>query len=92
MGMSTNVRGFVPPDDKWKKMKKVYDSCKEAGIDFDEMPSDVQNFFDDGDPDEKGMQVEIPYEDYRVDSEEGIEIEVEKIPKNVKFIRFVNSW
>ena len=32
MSMSTNVIGFAPPDDKWLKMKEVYDSCIIAGV------------------------------------------------------------
>jgi len=38
------------------------------------------------------VRVDIPAEGWRDENSEGIEIEVEKIPKDVKIIRFVNSW
>ena len=56
MSMSTHVIGFKPPDEKWKKMKKVWDTCQEAGIDA---PKEVVEFFNDCPPDEAGVEVEI---------------------------------
>ena len=33
--MSTlNIVGIKPPDEKWLKMKEVYDSCNKAGVDI----------------------------------------------------------
>lgn len=28
MSMSTNVYGIKPPDERWKMMKKVWDTCR----------------------------------------------------------------
>lgn len=89
MSMSTNVYGFVPPDDNWKAMKKVWDACKSAGVDI---PNKVDKFFNYQDPDPAGTEIDIPYDDYSDDSRSGIEISVSDIPANVKIIRFVNSW
>ena len=91
MGMSSHVYGFVPPDDEWKKMKQVYDACQLAGVN---PPDAVSKFFDYEVPDPKGMRLPIQFavKDYRADSENGFEVEIAKLPDNVRFIRFVNSY
>ena len=91
MSMSTGVVGFHPPDEKWLKMKAIWDSCAEAGIN---PPNEVQEFFDWGTPEEQGVEVNLDdcAEEYTSDMQSGFEIEVDKIPKNVKVIRFYNSW
>ena len=50
MSMSSSVVGFRPADDKWKKMKKIWDSCEEADV---AIPKDVLDFFDGEYPVEK---------------------------------------
>jgi len=89
MGMSTHVLGIRPPDEKWRKMKQVYESCIEMDV---EIPPEVWKFFNDEEPDDKGVRVEIPHEDWGDESSEGLEIDVAKIPADVKIIRFYNSW
>lgn len=89
MGMSTHVTGFRPPDDDWKKMKAVYDSCKEAGID---PPEEVDDFFEGLPPDEAGVEVDLIYHEWTDDGCEGYEIHVDEIPAGVKIIRFYNAW
>lgn len=88
MSMSTGIFGLKPPDETWKKMKAIWDACKTAGI---EPPDEVAEFFEE-EPDEKGQQAEIPHSEWSDDYRSGIEIEVAKIPKGVKIIRFYNSW
>ena len=90
MGMSTHVVGIKPPDAIWKQMKLIWDTCEAAGI--DEIPKKVGEFFNWEEPDEKGVILEIPHEEWSDESREGIEIEVKKIPKDVKIIRFYNAW
>ena len=41
MGMSTHVLGIRPPDEKWRKMKQVYESCIEMDV---EIPQRFGNF------------------------------------------------
>jgi hypothetical protein len=89
MSISTTVIGFVPPDDKWRTMKAIWDSCKQAGIDA---PEAVTDFFDDQEPDAAGVEIELPLEEWRNDYAEGYELDVSKIPAHVKTIRFFNSW
>ena len=93
MSMSTNVVGFKPPDEKWKRMKAIWDACDEAEI---EVPVEVDEFFDGCEPDEAGVEVEL--EDtlccdvYDEEMKNGFEIEIAKLPKDVKIIRFWNSY
>jgi hypothetical protein len=93
MSMSTHVVGFKPPDDKWKKMKAIWDSCEEAGI---EPPKAVSKFFEDTPPDESGVEIELEEHDcvseYNDDSCNGFEIDVKKLPPDVTVIRFYNSY
>ena len=88
MSMSTYVFGFKAPDDKWKKMKAIWDACKKANI---EPPGEVDEYFDFEPPDSSGVQVDIDYHEYRDDCSEGIEIKVSEIPKDITSIRVVNS-
>jgi hypothetical protein len=89
MSMSTHVIGFAPPDEQWRKMKAIWDSCRAAGI---AVPREVEKFFGGEPPDEAGVEIELESRKWSEDSREGVEIEVEKLPKHVKLIRFYNSW
>lgn len=89
--MNTRVIGFVPPDDKWRKMADVWFACEKAGVD---VPHDVEMFFDEGAPDPHGQEVDLPHTQWQPQDKGwpawGIEVEVAKIPAKVKFIRFYN--
>lgn len=96
MSMSTHVSGFKPPDEKWRAMKAVWDSCNTAGV---TPPDEVLKFFDHVDPDEHGVEVS---EDtlsalgavcrWRDDYRDGYEVYVEKLPPDVKVIRVFNAY
>lgn len=89
MGMGTSVVGIRPPDEKWRKMKAIYDACTAAGI---EVPQEVDNFFDGGAPDAAGVVVDVSAERWASDDAEGLEVDVTALPKDVTRIRFYNSW
>lgn len=93
MGMSSRVTGFAPPDVEWKKMKAVWDACKTANV---PAPKEVSEYFDWRTPDETGVEVRIPDSMVRefspFDGADGWEVDLSKLPKNVKFLRFVNSY
>ena len=93
MGMSTHVVGIVPPDAEWKKMKAVWDSCAAAEIDI---PEKVSAFFNGEEPDESGVIVALHLSPatsrWSDDSRDGFEVDIEKLPKHVKRIRFYNSY
>lgn len=93
MGMSMHVVGFRAPDEEWKKMKEVFDACDKAGIDI---PEEVIEFFNYEDPDEAGVLVELKeigaLEEWADEGRSGFQVDISKLPKRLKYIRFYNSW
>lgn len=98
MSMSMHVKGFRPGDEKWHRMKSVYDACKAAHI---PMPAEVNEFFNFETPDEKGVEIELGASygkndvcctPYSGNGESGFEIDIAQVPEGVKMIRFYCSW
>lgn len=91
MSMSTHVIGFVPPDGRWARMKAIWDACTAANV---PIPAEVGEFFGGEEPDDAGVEVELPVTpwDDRGGGRAGYELDVSLIPKHVKIIRFYNSW
>ena len=101
MSMSTHLSVIKPPDATWKKMKAVWDSCKNAGI---APPKRVDEFFNGEPPDDAGVIEHIADVDddesrypsyltkYKEDMAQGFEVHVDKLDTDIKIIRFVNSW
>lgn len=89
-----NVYAIKPPDQKWKEMKAVWDSCKGAGID---PPAEVSAFFDHEPPDELGVVVELnenhpAMSSYEEEMRTGWEVDLSKIPPDTKVLRFTHSY
>lgn len=91
MGNKLRVVGIKPPDSKWKNMKAVLDACRNAGV---EAPAEVWEFFDDVEPDEAGVIVDLQIivTPWQGQDAQGYEVKINSIPKDVKVIRFYNSW
>lgn len=93
MGMSTSVTGIKPADEKFKKMKAIWDACVSAEI---EVPNEVGEFFDWETPDPSGVKVygrDISgVREYNSEYESGYEIQIDQLPKDIKIIRVTNSW
>ncbi len=93
MSASNQVIGFKPPDEKWKRMKKAWDACSEAGID---PPPEVEKFFNGEEPDDAGVEVDIKKlpccKKYSEDMMDGFEIDLTKLPKDVTVIRCYVSY
>lgn len=89
MSTSTHVIGFKPPDEKWLQMKAVRDSCISAKVNI---PQVVDDFFNNDDPDELGVEVELPTHAWSDDCREGFEVIVSEIPSDVKVIRCYTSY
>lgn len=100
MSMSTCVEAIRPPNEKWKKMKAAYDACKAAGA---SIPDDVDDFFNGEPPDDRGGVVVMHVSKYdkmlpdwvtKVDREmqDGFEIDISKLPRDVTVVRFTNSY
>jgi len=96
---SMYITGIKPPDEKWMKMKAIYDSCNDAGV---EAPEEVMDFFADEAPDSKGVLVPLATQ-YDGDLDEhhecvekwdapemtyGMELDLSKLPKDIKVLRF----
>jgi hypothetical protein len=93
MGHSLHVNGIKPPDKKWKEMKDVWDACKAAKID---PPTAVELFFFDGRPDNKGVVIDLEEHEcvteYKDDMIDGYDVDLSKLPPDIKIIRFYCSY
>lgn len=91
MTSSMWLHAYVPPDEKWQKMAKVYHACKDAGID---PPYQVEEYFEDGPPEPHGKEVSLNHvaREYKAEMHWGLEINVSKIPKNATVIRFYIAY
>lgn len=97
MSMGTHVEGFIPPDAKFQKMLRAYRACEEAGI---PIPPDVWKFFNEESPDEAGVRIDLSYDkkykdavyEFQNDACQGYEIQLDKLPKDIKVIRVLNCW
>jgi len=95
MGMSTNIKGFIPDTDStYLKHLAVLQACLAAGI--KKLPKETAEYFDSERPEEylieEKLEVDIPSRPYSDGGSEGYEIIVSEIPKGVHKIRFYNSW
>lgn len=93
MGMSTHVKGFKAPDEKWRAMKAIWDACKAAGI---KQPDEVGKFFNWEPPDDAGVEVNLEKtaccREWRREMQEGFEVDVKALPADVTHVRFYNSY
>jgi hypothetical protein len=70
-------------------MKAIWDACKAASV---PVPDEVVNFFDGEDPDPAGVEVELPAREWSDEYRRGFELDVAAIPRQIRTIRFYNSW
>lgn len=92
MSMTMHVKAFIEKDETFMKMKKIWDACREAKID---PPDAVHDYFQDFRPDDPGIELRLKSPCLRKWSgvgEEGYEVVVEHLPKQVKVVRFYNAW
>jgi hypothetical protein len=93
MGMSTHIQGFKAPDEKWKAMKAVWESCELAGV---EPPEEVSRFFEGETPDERGVEVKVKdtgcCKEWGDDHRSGYEVDLRALPPDLTHLRFYNSW
>jgi len=92
--MTTHIVGIVPPDETWKRMKAVWDSCTIAKV---EIPKAVLEFFNHVAPDDKGVLIPLDKhssitEYYNETARQGYEVWLEYLPVDIKVLRFYNSW
>ncbi len=93
MSMSTHIVGVCLPDEKWKKMKAIWDACHAASI---RPPEEVNKYFENDTPDDAGII--IPLEEtrsvhtYGEEGCESFEVDISKLPAGIVIIRFYNSY
>jgi len=91
--MSTYIIGFKPKDEKYHQMKAIHDACIIANV---SLPKEVYDYFGDYEVDDAGIRVDKLPEDcskeWGNEYSSGIEVDISKLPKDIKIIRFVNSW
>lgn len=91
MSMSTHAVGIRPADDRYKSMLAIYDGCRKIGV---SVPKEVDKFFNGEPPEPNGVVVNI--EDatsvWETDYCQGLEVDISKLPSDVKVVRFYNSW
>lgn len=85
MSLSSRVVGIKKPDEKFFKMKAVYDACNHANI---VIPDEVYNYFGDEEPSCNGVVVEIPDSIITEITNLSFEIDLEKLDKDIKILRF----
>lgn len=96
-GVTLAVYGVVPADDKFNKMKAIYDMCRSSDV---SVPQEVWDFFGDETPDDAGMVIWLDGDDntnravteWGNDYQSGFEIDVSKLDPKYKRIRVANSW
>lgn len=84
-------------NEELKKIQIIIDNCNDLRIPIPEKITEIlMNDYcglNEFSFEKKGeIKVDIPYREYHNEYQEGLEIDVDKIPKKVKTIRFVNSW
>lgn len=95
MSTSLWVSAVIPADEKYNKMLAIWNACKEIDV---RPPDEVIDFFDDASiPNSGGYETvyscysnDLPDFIKRWDDKihrSGVEIDLEKIPEKVKFIR-----
>ena len=90
MGINTYVIGFALSDEKYQKMKQIWENCIEMNI---SIPDEVDDFFNYEEPNEDGIEIEIPNQEWSDgDMSTGIEVNIKNILEIIEKIRFVNSW
>ncbi len=96
MDVNLRVVGIRPPDETWKKMKAVFDACVAARV---PVPKEVEQFFNHKTPDALGVVVEHKNLELAGvlkavggDMWEGYEIDLSKLPDDVKVLRVANHF
>jgi hypothetical protein len=89
--MSTHVVGFMPPDEDYTRKAKAWHACKDAGV---ALPPELERLFEHGPPDPNGKVVPLGLAacEWSNSYGTGFEVDVTKLPKGVRIIRFYNSW
>lgn len=93
MSESYHAYAIQALDDEAQNMADIWHSCTRGGID---VPDEVVDFFEGQGPDDAGRPVKLDDHEccskYSDDMKTGLEIDMTKLPANVKKLRFFVSY
>lgn len=88
MSIYYEVLGIIPADEKFEKYKKIWELCEEIGA---SIPNEVMEYFDNEDPEHQSRRrcdISCAVEKITYDTTVAHQVDLEKLPSNVQFIRF----
>ncbi len=87
MSVSYHVCAIKPADEKFMRMKRIYDECEALEID---PPKEVETFFDGYSPDKNGVRVYLDtIESEVVGYETQWNVKLDELPKDTAIVQFV---
>lgn len=95
MSKTYSVIGYRPADERWDLMKDIWNACRKANV---PIPRDVEDYFDGEDPNGKpGMEVYLvnfagAVKEIHSEGSHSYQVDLSKLPKDIKFVRFEISW
>lgn len=94
MGMSTHISGIKPADEKFNQMKAIWDMCERVDV---KVPKEVGDFFGWEEPGKYGVEVSQEelgdsVEELNEEYTDGYLVYIDKLPKDVKVLKFYNSY
>lgn len=93
MSESFHAYAIQELDEESQNMSDIWHACVRAKVD---VPDEVIDFFGSQGPHDKGRPVSLDSHEccnnYSDDMKTGLEIDIEKLPPNVKIIRFFVSY
>jgi hypothetical protein len=90
-----SIKAVIPADAEWHRMKTVWEACIAADV---EIPAEVMDFFAGETPRGGGKVLYIGDEKHAAvtyveeDDFAHYDVELDKLPKNAKFVRFCIDW
>jgi len=89
--MSLQITGFKPADKEYKKKQKAWQACVDAEV---EPPEELNEYFNYEAPDPAGMEVDIEFclAKRKVSMQDGFDIDLSKVPNDVKIIRVYYAY
>jgi len=99
MSTSYSVHAFKPADERWERMKLVWDACEAAEV---APPVEVDDFFAGQPPSDNGVDVKLTSYPEDGDDESitrwdrdgawGFDVDIRKLPADTHIVRFQASY
>lgn len=91
--MSSHLVAFIPDNDPtYQKHLRIFQMCKTEGV---SLPKETEDYFGGEKPEEKlrfPLTKGVHYKNHSEEMEDGFEVDLSKLPKEVTRLRFVNSY